>query len=183
MPKRFHMSRRTFLKVSAGGAVGAVVLMGGGYLLRDHFLNEDNPSSTATNLIRGQRLPIPNLLTGTEMDGKQVYDLTMQLGSMAYVPGKQTATFAYNGNILGPTLLMHKGDEVVINVTNQLGEPTTTHRHGIHLPAITDGGPHPRIDNGVTWLALRAGIRLSRGSPAPASPAVPSGRTPGQCAG
>ncbi len=107
MTERFHMSRRTFLKVSA---VGAVVLLGGGYLLRDRFLNDGNPSSTATDVIRGQRLPIPNLLTGTEKDGKQVYDLIMQPGSMAYVSGKQTATFAYNGNILGPTLLMHKAD-------------------------------------------------------------------------
>ena len=74
------------------------------------------------------------------MDGKQIYDLTMQKGSMAYVSGMQTATFGYNGNILGPTLLMHKGDEVIINVTNQLGEPTTTHWHGLHLPAIMDGG-------------------------------------------
>ena len=153
MIKRLHMSRRTFLKVSAVGAVGAVALLGGGYLIRDRFLNDGNPSSTAENVIRGQRLPIPNLLTGTEMDGKRVYDLTMQQGSMAYAAGKQTATFAYNGNILGPTLLMHKGDEVVINVTNQLGEPTTTHWHGIHLPAIMDGGPHQRIENGDTWQA------------------------------
>ena len=82
-------------------------------------MNDGNPSSTATEVINGQRLPIPELLTGTEMDGKQVYDLIMQPGSMTYAPGKQTATFAYNGNILGPTLLMRKGDEVVINVTNQ----------------------------------------------------------------
>ena len=148
--KRLRMSRRTFLKVFA---VGAVVLMGGGYLLRDRFLNDGNPSSTATDVISGQRLPIPELLTGTEMDGKQVYDLIMQPGSMTYVPGKQTATFAYNGNILGPTLLMHKGAEVVINVTNRLGEPATTHWHGIHLPAIMDGGPHQRIDDGDTWQA------------------------------
>ena len=112
------MSRRTFLKVSAVGAVG---LLAGGYLLRDLFLNDGNPSSSAAGVISGQRLPIPNLLTGTEIDGKQVYDLVMQPGSMTYVAGKQTATFAYNGNILGPTLLMHKGDEVVINVTNRLG--------------------------------------------------------------
>ena len=150
MAKRFHMSRRTFLKVSA---VGAVALLGGGYLLRDLFLNDGNPSSTAAGVISGQRLPIPELLIGTAMDGKQVYDLVMQPGSMTYVAGKQTATFAYNGNILGPTLLMHKGDEVVINVTNRLGEPTTTHWHGIHLPAIMDGGPHQRIDDGDTWQA------------------------------
>ena len=72
MTNRLHMSRRTFLKVSAGGVVA---LLGGGYLLRDLFLNDGNPSSTATDVIRGQRLPIPELLTGTEMDGKQVYDL------------------------------------------------------------------------------------------------------------
>ena len=99
MLKRLRMSRRTFLKVSA---VGAVVLMGGGYLLRGRFLNDGNPSSTATDVISGQILPIPELLAGTEMDGKQVYDLVMQPGSMTNVPGKQTATFAYNGNILGP---------------------------------------------------------------------------------
>jgi hypothetical protein len=81
MTNRFHMSRRTFLKVLGGGAV---VLLGAGYLLRDMFLNDGNPSSTATDIIRGQRLPIPNLLTGTETDGKQVYDLIMQPGSMAY---------------------------------------------------------------------------------------------------
>ena len=150
MKKRFHMSRRTFLKISAVGAVG---LLGGGYLLRDRFLNDGNPSSTAKDVIRGQPLPIPNLLFGTGIDGKQVYDLIMQPGSMAYVSGKQTTTWGYNGDILGPTLLMHKGDEVVINVTNQLGEPTTTHWHGIHLPAIMDGGPHQRIENGGTWQA------------------------------
>ncbi len=86
MTKRFHMSRRTFLKVSA---VGAVVLLGGGYLLRDRFLNDGNPSSTATDVIRGQRLPIPNLLTGTEMNGKQVYDLIMQPGSIAMFLGNK----------------------------------------------------------------------------------------------
>ncbi len=150
MANRFHISRRTFLKVSAGGVV---VLAAGGYLFRDQFLNDGNPSSTATDLIRGRRLPIPDLLTGTESDGKRVYDLTMRQGSMVYVPGKQTATFGYNGDILGPTLVVRKGDEVVINVTNQLGEPTTTHWHGIHLPAVMDGGPHQEIDHGDTWNA------------------------------
>ncbi len=150
MAKRFNISRRTFLKLSAAGTA---VLLGGGYLLRDQFLNDGNPSSTATNVIRSQPLPIPELLTGTEIDGQKVYDLTMQQGSMVFVAGQQTATFGYNGNILGPTLLMNKGDDVVINVTNQLGEPTTTHWHGLHLPAAMDGGPHQRIEDGDSWQA------------------------------
>ena len=81
----------------------------------------------------------------------------MQKGSMAYVSGMQTATFGYNGNILGPTLLMHKGDEVVINVTNQLGEPTTTHWHGI-------GSTTQWIT--ITWLSTKiAGAIRTRHSP------------------
>ena len=146
MTKRHPVSRREFIKLS--GIAGSALL-----LSRCSILSDNNPLSTATNVIRSQPLPIPELLTGTEIDGKKVYDLTMRRGSMVFVPGKQTATLAYNGNILGPTLLMRKGDEVVINVTNQLGEPTTTHWHGIHLPAAMDGGPHQRIENGDTWQA------------------------------
>ncbi|MFV2063825.1 MAG: multicopper oxidase family protein [Chloroflexota bacterium] len=143
------MTRRRFLAVSAAGTA---VVLGGGYLVRNG-LSDGNPASTATDVISGQPLPIPDLLSGTELDGKRVYDLTMAQGSMEYVPGKTTATFAYNGSILGPTMLMRKGDEVVINVTNNLGEPSTTHWHGIHLPAMMDGGPHQVIADGETWQA------------------------------
>ena len=146
MTLRNTVSRREFLKLST--FAGVVWL-----LSACNILNDENPSSTASDVIRFQPLPIPKLLTGTEIDGKKVYDLTMQQGSKVFVPGQDTATFGYNGNILGPTLLMDKGDEVVINVTNQLGEPTTTHWHGIHLPAVMDGGPHQRIENGDTWQA------------------------------
>lgn len=52
---------------------------------------------------------------------------------------------------LGPTLLLNKGDEIIINVTNQIGDTTTTHWHGFHLPAIMDGGPHQLILPGDTW--------------------------------
>ena len=48
MTRQLHMSRRTFLKVSAGGVVA---LLAGGYLLRDSFLNDGNPSSTATDVV------------------------------------------------------------------------------------------------------------------------------------
>ena len=105
------------------------------------------------DVVHSQPLAIPPLLTGTENDGKKVYDLTMQKGVSNFVAGKETETWGYNGNILGPTLLMYKGDDVVLNVTNQLGEPTSTHWHGIHLPARMDGGPYQEIKNGATWTA------------------------------
>jgi len=99
-----------------------------------------------------QAFHIPPTMTGTVVDGKKTYDLVMRPGTTEFLPGKQTATLGYNGNYLGPTLIMNKGDEVVINVTNDLGgPPTTTHWHGFHVPAKDDGGPHQEILNGETW--------------------------------
>jgi len=95
---------------------------------------------------------IPPTMTGTVVDGKVTYDLTMQPGMTEFLPGALIPTLGYNGNLLGPTLIMNKGDEVVINVTNNLGgPPTTTHWHGFHVPAIMDGGPHQEILEGETW--------------------------------
>lgn len=36
-------------------------------------------------------------------------------------------------------------------MNNELGETTTVHWHGMHLPAIMDGGPHQPIPPGNTW--------------------------------
>jgi len=145
MKKELYISRRDFIKYSA--ASSALLLSG------CRFLEDDNPGSTAKNVIRSRPLPIPDLLTGKDINGQKVYDLVMQRGSVEFVPNKKTATFGYNGNILGPTLQMIKGDEIAINVTNRLGEPSTTHWHGIHLPAEMDGGAHQRIEDGDTWQA------------------------------
>jgi len=38
-------------------------------------------------------------------------------------------------------------------VTNDLPESTSTHWHGMHLPAEMDGGPHQMIEPGETWRA------------------------------
>jgi len=46
---------------------------------------------------------------------------------------------------------MKNGENVAINVTNTIGEPSTLHWHGLHLPARADGGPHQIIENGDTW--------------------------------
>ena len=98
-------------------------------------------------------LPIPSILPGQLVDGRRVFDLTMERGTTSLLPGTQTATLGYNGNLLGPTLLMRRGEDVALRVTNQIGEDTTTHWHGIHLPAVMDGTPHQTIPPGETWTA------------------------------
>ncbi len=78
-------------------------------------------------------------------------NLTLQNGTHEFFTGQSTTTMGVNGNILGPTLIMHKGTDVNINITNNLGQPTTIHWHGMHISASNDGGPHTVIDPGATW--------------------------------
>ena len=65
--------------------------------------------------------------------------------------GNQTITGAINGSIWGPTLFFQKGDSVHFNVHNYLNDSTTIHWHGMHLPAVMDGGPHQVIPPGTIW--------------------------------
>ncbi|HCH24061.1 MAG TPA: oxidase [Oceanospirillaceae bacterium] len=96
-------------------------------------------------------LVIPPALYPRDEAGVKVYDLTMQNGETEIVDGYQTKTSGINGSFLGPTLRMRDGDQVRINVNNQLGEASTLHWHGMHLPASQDGGPHQVIKPGSTW--------------------------------
>ena len=87
------------------------------------------------------QLLIPPALTGT------VFNLNIQTGnSTGLIPGHTIPTKGFNGNILGPTLVMNKGDLVTINVTNLLNETTTVHWHGFHVSPENDGNPHSPIE-------------------------------------
>ena len=99
-----------------------------------------SPAAAQTN-----PLAIPPTLEGP------TYDLVMRDTSHVFFDGIQTATAGFNGSFLGPTLIWNKGDDIQINVTNNLGEPTTVHWHGAHVSAENDGGPHSVIPDGTTW--------------------------------
>lgn len=93
-------------------------------------------------------LPIPPALTGT------TFNLTVQNGVTQFFPSINTPTYGINGPLLGPTLIMNRGDWVTLNVTNTLtgnGNSTTMHWHGMHVPAMADGGPHQVIAQNTTW--------------------------------
>ena len=91
-------------------------------------------------------MPMPEALFGTTFN-LNIHESTKQL-----VAGNQTITGAINNEtIWGPTLFINKGDLVHMNVTNNLNESTTVHWHGMHLPAVMDGGPHQVIPAGTLW--------------------------------
>jgi blue copper oxidase len=91
-------------------------------------------------------LAIPEALYGTNFN-LELKDATKQLRT-----GNLTVTGAINNeSFWGPTLFINQGDEVHMNVTNNLNEETTLHWHGMHLPAVMDGGPHQVIPAGTLW--------------------------------
>lgn len=135
MKNKKHNSRRQFIKTSA--VVTAGVLMPG--------VIRAEPKQVNTVL------PIPPILSGERKGTIIKYQLKVQSGLMQFQPGQMTPTLGYNGNYLGPTIRLNKGDEVDIEVTNSLNEDTTVHWHGMILPAKMDGGPHQNILPGNSW--------------------------------
>ena len=99
-------------------------------------------------------LSIPPLLEPTIENGVSHYGLTIGTSQHDYKQASITDTYSFNGmSVLGPTLRLRTGDSVVISVTNELDETTTTHWHGADVPAEDDGGPHSLIEPGKTWVA------------------------------
>ena len=88
---------------------------------------------------------IPDTLSGT------AFKLTMKDTFTQVLPGNQTITGGFNGKFMGPTLMMRRGDIVQMEVNNKLNDSTTVHWHGMHLPAVMDGGPHQVIPPNTIW--------------------------------
>ncbi len=89
---------------------------------------------------------IPDTLSGTNFN-LTIKDTFAQIINV----GQQTITGGINGKVWGPTLFFKKGDIVHLNVQNKLNDSTTIHWHGMHLPAVMDGGPHQVIPPNTIW--------------------------------
>jgi FtsP/CotA-like multicopper oxidase with cupredoxin domain len=132
------MNRRAFLKSLALGVSGAAFLP---FFARNAIARK----------VEITPLPIPEMLEGKMVDGVRIYDLKVQRGVHEFFHGVKTPTLGINAPYLGSTLKMRVGEKIRLNVTNDIGEPTTLHWHGMHLPAKADGGPHQVIAPGTTW--------------------------------
>lgn len=99
------------------------------------------------NVLAQTPLPIPDTLAGPN------FVLTMHTDSVQFFPaGPKSPTYAFNQySYLGPTLIFQQGQQVNMFVVNQINDTTSVHWHGIHVPAMADGGPHTPILPGDTW--------------------------------
>jgi FtsP/CotA-like multicopper oxidase with cupredoxin domain len=146
--RRSKLTRRAL--IAGGGILGCCALVTGGGTAA--FFLANRADSNVGDLDFSTPLAIPPLLEG-ELDGegRRAFDLTLQTGQTRIVPAGQAETWGVNGSFLGPTLQARRGDTVALAVHNELPEDTTIHWHGMHLPAMMDGGPHQMIAVGESW--------------------------------
>jgi bilirubin oxidase len=88
---------------------------------------------------------IPDTLSGL------LIPLEINHNHMHFFPGTETETMGINGPILGPTVILNKGQQVTMQVTNVTTDSTTMHWHGLHVPPEDDGGPHTPITPFSVW--------------------------------
>ena len=94
-------------------------------------------------------------------------DLLCKSSAVSILPGQPTRVQQYfaklvkgptntltelPGSYLGPLLRFEKGQKIRINLRNELDEPTITHWHGLHVPAVMDGHPLYAIDKGQVFV-------------------------------
>lgn len=92
-------------------------------------------------------IPITDVTGG--IDGRVKLDL--QTATHDFGNGANSATFGINHSYLGPVLRAKQGQTLPFDVTNGVGEVTTLHWHGLHIPGVIDGGPHQEIEPGQKW--------------------------------
>ncbi|WP_147919077.1 multicopper oxidase family protein [Ruania zhangjianzhongii] len=141
------LTRRRLLLLGGAGLAGAgVAVLAGCSTASTSSVSEPEEFDTP--------LPIPPLAESRWEAGTRTFSLRAQEGSWQFQPGAHGAsTWGFNGPYGGPTLRANVGERVAVEVGNDLPEATSTHWHGMHLPAEMDGGPHQMVEPGDTWRA------------------------------
>jgi len=107
-----------------------------------------NASQVEQNRPAQNRLQVPALLDSRTMSD---IELVLQKGDHEFYPGVASETMGFNGDYLGPTIRLYDDTDTTITFTNNIGEPTTVHGHGLHVPGEIDGGPQAVIQDGESW--------------------------------
>ena len=139
--------------VLAGLAATSIVGCGGG-------------SSNMAMSLPSTESPAPNLVLMTPADGEwPTLSLLQNTSSTAghfiaalsaspaianFVSGIATRIYSYNGGTPGPVIEAYEGDSVRITFTNNLGQDTTVHWHGLPIPASQDGNPIDPVPTGTS---------------------------------
>ena len=100
-------------------------------------------------------LTIPKISLATV--NKNYFKLTAQLSKFQFSKksNEESNLWLYNQQSPGPTISVEKGEELIVEFTNLLKEPTTIHWHGIRNINAMDGVANltqPPIEPGETFI-------------------------------
>ncbi|MEM9349077.1 MAG: multicopper oxidase domain-containing protein [Pseudomonadota bacterium] len=126
------MKRRQFL-IGGASATAAAAMTG---MTAAQANTRPLPVIPATDLTAGIEGRIP---------------LMLARGTHDFGNGTMSQTLGINRGYLGPLLRVKQGQTLPFDVTNQIGETSTIHWHGLHIPGDVDGGPHQEVEHGATW--------------------------------
>ncbi len=131
-----HFTRRSFLTgvAAAGLETGSLV---------------SRPVLDLARAVERRPLRIPELVDARHHT--RSIALSVERGETAFFAGRASRTLGFNGSYLGPTLRLHRGDEVEMAVTNNLRQVTALHWHGLLVPTAVDGRPHQPVAPGAAW--------------------------------
>jgi FtsP/CotA-like multicopper oxidase with cupredoxin domain len=86
------------------------------------------------------------ILEPTMDHGVKVFHLMAMMARWEVAPGQFVTAFAYNEQVPGPQIRVHRGDRIRVVLVNHLPEPTTIHWHGVTVPNEDDGVPYVTQD-------------------------------------
>ncbi|WP_293573908.1 multicopper oxidase domain-containing protein [Phaeobacter sp.] len=125
------MDRRVFLQ-----SAGASLLLAGGNLAWAQSAPRPLPI-----------IPLTDLTGGIE----DRISLALNPATHDFGNGVVSETLGINHNYLGPVIRVKQGQTLPFDVANNIGETSTIHWHGLHIPGDVDGGPHQEIEHGSVW--------------------------------
>ena len=97
-----------------------------------HVATDDHFSTDTAGLVEAVGSEVVDLADGEEVE--------LRIAPVAKRIGDSTVRMlAYNGSIPGPTLRVHEGSELVVNVANEADLDATVHWHGLRLDNRYDG--------------------------------------------
>lgn len=115
--------------------IGAAVVGIAALLLWQGFFSQGGQFSTdPTGLPQATDSQTVVLDTGAR------FNLTASLVKKT-INGRELKMLAYNGTVPGPTIKVHQGSTITVNLTNETDVATTIHSHGVRMDSKFDGVP------------------------------------------
>ncbi len=117
--------------------------------LTDSTTTAEGGAVVETSFPTAQGLPFVDVPTISSEDGK--LSTTFNASTASYpVAGREISGLTYQGQFMGPTLLVDPGDAIEITLQNSLDDATNFHAHGMHTSPISTSDNVLRVMEGGT---------------------------------